>query len=56
MKTKKSIVIEFCIQNDITEKQYYGKEKVGGSLYLGGLTSIPEDSILLSVVISTFVA
>ena len=42
MKTKKSIVIEFCIQNDITEKQYYGKEKVGGSLYLGGLTSIPE--------------
>jgi hypothetical protein len=41
MKTKKSI-LEFCEGNGITIDQFRGKEKVGGSLYLSSLTSIPE--------------
>ena len=32
----------FCENNSITEDQFYGKETVGGSLSLNGLTSIPD--------------
>ena len=42
MKTKKSIVVEFCKQSGITKKQFCGKEKIGGYLDLSSLTSIPE--------------
>ena len=41
MKTSQEI-IEFCKNNNITVSQFYGKSKVGGFLYLSGLTSIPE--------------
>ena len=33
---------DFCKGMSITEDQFYGREKVGGSLDLNGLTSIPE--------------
>ena len=33
---------EFCNKNNISEAQFFGKEKIGGYLYLGSLTSIPE--------------
>ena len=32
----------FCKKHNITEKQFLGEEKIGGSLYLSSLTSIPE--------------
>jgi hypothetical protein len=35
-------ITEFCKQHGLTEAQFYGREKFGGSLYLRGLTSIPE--------------
>ncbi|EJL66922.1 hypothetical protein PMI10_00502, partial [Flavobacterium sp. CF136] len=31
----------FCKKYNLTEKQFFGKETVGGSLDLGSLTSIP---------------
>lgn len=34
-------VHEFCKKVGITEKQFHGEEKVGDSLYLGRLTSVP---------------
>jgi hypothetical protein len=42
--TKKTAtaVRDFCRAHGITEDQFYGREKVGGDLYLGSLTSIPE--------------
>jgi hypothetical protein len=39
---KKENIKNFCEKNNLTEKQFYGKETVGGSLDLEGLTSIPE--------------
>ncbi len=33
---------KFCKYAGITEDQFYGREKIGDSLYLSGLTSIPE--------------
>ena len=33
---------QFCNQHRLTEDQFYGKEEIGGSLDLSGLTSIPE--------------
>ena len=39
MKNTKQ-VNDFCKKYDITVNQFYGKDKVGGSLYLSGLTSI----------------
>src|ERR1035437_10193099 len=41
MKTKKSIK-DFCLSEGISLDQFYGKVKVGGSLYLRSLTSVPE--------------
>ena len=38
---KKSI-LEFCKKINITEAQFYGREEIGGNLYLRNLTSIPE--------------
>ena len=32
----------FCKKCNITEKQFSGKEKISGNLYLGWLTSVPE--------------
>ena len=32
----------FCKNQGITEDQFFGKEKISGSLYLSSLTSIPE--------------
>jgi hypothetical protein len=32
----------FCAKYGITEKQFFGKEKIGGSLDLGSVTSIPQ--------------
>ena len=33
---------DFVKKHNLTEDQFYGKVKIGGSLYLSGLTSIPE--------------
>ena len=41
-KEVKILISDFCKKANITEDQFYGKEKVGGSLYLSSLTSIPE--------------
>lgn len=38
MKTE---VKEFCKLHNLTEDQFYGKEKIEGSLDLSSLTSIP---------------
>ncbi len=35
-------ISDFCRWAGITEEQFYGREKVGGDLDLGSLTSIPE--------------
>ena len=32
----------FCKKHGLTEDQFFGREPVGGDLYLGSLTSIPE--------------
>jgi len=34
---------KFCKKHNITEEQFLGNETVGGSLYLGNLTSIPKE-------------
>ncbi len=39
--TKSNIVTKFCKDHHITEDQFFGREKIGGYLYLRGLTSIP---------------
>ena len=41
MKNKNEIK-KFCEKHGITEKQFSGKEKVGGALDLSSLTSIPQ--------------
>jgi len=33
---------EFCEKHNLTESQFYGKEKISGSLYLGSVTSLPD--------------
>jgi len=38
----KKTIKTFCEENEISEAQFYGKEKIGGSLYLSYLTSIPQ--------------
>jgi len=38
----KKAIKDFCARYSLTEKQFYGKEEVGGYLDLGSLTSIPE--------------
>ena len=38
----KTDIKAFCQRHGLNEAQFYGREKVGGSLYLSGLTSIPE--------------
>jgi len=38
----KNSIKQFCEQAHITERQFTGEEKIGGGLYLSGLTSIPE--------------
>lgn len=38
----KDAIKTFCKRIGITEEQFYGKEKIGGSLDLGSVTSIPE--------------
>ena len=38
----KKNISNFCSQYGLTEKQFYGTEKYNGSLYLRGLTAIPE--------------
>ena len=38
----KKEVKEFCTRHNLTEAQFYGKDTVGGDLYLGSVTSIPE--------------
>lgn len=38
----KNSVRSFCERYDITEDQFYGEAKIGGSLDLGSVTSIPE--------------
>jgi hypothetical protein len=38
----KSIVEKFCKKHGIAAEQFYGREKITGSLYLSSLTSIPE--------------
>ncbi len=35
-------IAEFCAKHNLTEDRFLGKEKIGGNLYLGSLTSIPE--------------
>lgn len=32
----------FCTRSVINEDQFFGKEKINGSLYLSSLTSIPD--------------
>jgi hypothetical protein len=39
---KETLIKGFCQRARITVDQFYGKEKVGGSLNLSSLTSIPE--------------
>jgi hypothetical protein len=39
---KETLIANFCKKLGITLEQFYGKEKVGGSLDLSILTSIPE--------------
>lgn len=34
---------DFCKKNKITEKQFFGHERIEGDLYLDSLTSLPED-------------
>jgi len=34
---------EFCVKHGITENQFLGKEKIGGSIDLSSLTSIPKE-------------
>ena len=38
----KKEIMDFCKKNNITSDQFFGKEKIGGDLDLGSLTSIPE--------------
>ena len=38
----KKEIKKFLEENNISEKQFLGKEKIGGSLYLSSLTSIPR--------------
>jgi hypothetical protein len=38
----KNIIEVFCKKHNISEDQFFGRETVGGSLYLSSLTSIPE--------------
>lgn len=38
----KTTIKDFCKKHNLTIDQFYGKEKIGGDLYLGSLTSIPE--------------
>jgi len=33
---------EFCKKYGITEAQFFGKEEIGGDLYLGSVTQLPE--------------
>ena len=40
--SQKAEIKEFCKKQNLTEKQFFGKEKMGGSLDLRSLTSIPE--------------
>jgi hypothetical protein len=42
MKKQNADVLDFCKRANITLDQFYGKEKIGGTLYLSSLTSIPE--------------
>ena len=43
MKKNKTEIAEFCKKHGITEEQFYGTEKITGSLYLRSLTSIPKE-------------
>src|ERR1017187_3771839 len=38
----KNEITEFCKMYNLTEDQFFGKEKFGGDLYLSSLTSIPK--------------
>jgi len=38
----KKQIKDFCTQHGLTEKQFNGIDTVGGDLYLGSVTSIPE--------------
>ena len=42
MKKATSKIMDFCKKAGISIDQFYGREKVGGYLYLSSLTSIPE--------------
>lgn len=42
MKKVSEEVKQFCKKHNLTIDQFYGKEKIDGSLDLGSLTSIPE--------------
>jgi len=35
-------ITDFCKKHGLTPDQFYGKEKIEGSLYLRGLTSVPD--------------
>ena len=35
-------IIDFCKKHNISEDQFYGREKISGDLYLRSVTSIPE--------------
>ena len=39
----KQEVIDFCKRFNLTKNQFYGIDKIGGSLDLSGLTSIPKE-------------
>jgi len=36
-------IFDFCEEHDITIDQFYGKQKIEGSLFLNSLTTIPEN-------------
>ncbi len=41
-KAAANIISEFCERHNITKSQFSGKSKIGRSLYLGSVTSIPQ--------------
>jgi len=41
-KTNQLAITEFCKKHNLTIEQFYGREEVGGDLYLGSVTSLPD--------------
>ncbi len=41
-KTNNTIIKDFCTKHNITKRQFLGTDEIGGYLYLGSVTSLPD--------------